>query len=115
MIRQGDLFWVELGATVDSTPGYRRPCVIVQNNVFNASRIKTVVVCALTSNAKRAEARGNVLLAVGEGNLSQQSVVNVSQIITVDRMRLEEYIGTLSDERVFEIIEGIHLVLEPLN
>ena len=112
-MRQGDLYWVELGATSDSTPGYRRPCVIVQNNVFNESLIKTVVVCALTTTTRRAGMRGNVLLKAGEGNLPQQSVVNVTQLITVDRGRLEEYIGALSDERVFEIIAGINLVLEP--
>jgi mRNA interferase MazF len=113
VINQGDLYWIDLGEPSGSEPGYRHPYVVVQNNLFNWSRINTVVVCALTSNLKRADAPGNVLLAPGEANLPKQSVVNVSQIFTVDKLDLAEKIGTLSDKRVREILEGIHLVLEP--
>jgi mRNA-degrading endonuclease toxin of MazEF toxin-antitoxin module len=81
--RQGDVYWIDLGAPSGSGPGYRHPHVVIQNNVFNRSRINTVVVCALTSNLRRAQAPGNVLLEVGEANLPKQSVVNVSQIFTV--------------------------------
>jgi len=86
---------------------------VVQNNVFNRSQIQTVVVCALTSNLKRASAPGNVLLDKKEGNLPKQSVVNVSQIFTVDKSQLGEYIGTLSPKRMREILDGIKLILEP--
>jgi mRNA interferase MazF len=72
-----------------------------------------VVVCALSSNLKRAEAPGNVLLEAGEAGLSKPSVVLVSQIFTVDKSRLDEYIGSLSRRRVRRILEGIQLVLEP--
>ena len=113
MINQGDIYWVGLGEPAASEPGYRHPHVVVQNNIFNRSQIKTVVVCALTSNLKRAQAPGNVLLEFGEGNLPKQSVVNVSQIYTVDKSQLDEYIGTLSSVRVREIINGIKLVIEP--
>ena len=113
MIRQGDIYWVELGEPIGSEPGFRHPHVVVQNDVFNGSRIDTVVVCALTSNLQRAEAPGNVLLKPGEANLPKQSVVNVSQIFTVDKRQLEEKIGSLSTLRVREILEGIRLVLEP--
>lgn len=112
VINQGDIYWVDLEPT-GSGPGYRHPHVVVQNNLFNRSQIKTVVVCALTSNLKRANAPGNVLLAKGEGNLPKPSVVNVSQIFTVDKSQLDEYIGTLSPKRVREILDGIQLVLEP--
>jgi mRNA interferase MazF len=84
-----------------------------QNNVFNRSRINTVVVCALTSNLKRAQAPGNVLLENGEANLPRQSVVNVSQIFTVDKRDLVEKIGTLSRQRVRQILDGIRLLTEP--
>jgi mRNA interferase MazF len=87
--------------------------VVVQNNVFNRSQIKTVVVCALTSNLKRANAPGNVLLEKEEGNLSKQSVVNVSQIFTIDKSQLDGYIGTLSSKRMREVLNGIKLVVEP--
>lgn len=113
MINQGDVFWIDLDEPSGSEPAYRHPHVIVQNNVFNCSRIHTVVVCALTSNLRRAAAPGNILLEPGEANLPKQSVVNVSQIFTVDKGQLEDRIGTLSGSRVREILEGIKLVLEP--
>jgi len=113
VINQGDIYWVDLGEPVGSGPGYRHPHVVIQNNVFNRSRIRTVVVCALTSNLKRARAPGNVLLEKGEANLPKKSVVNVSQIFTVDKMLLDEYIGTVSRERLQEILAGVKLVIEP--
>ena len=73
MIRQGDVFWVELGPAAGSGPGLRHPYVVIQNDVFNASRIETVVVCSLTSKVKRAQAPGNVLLEEGEANLLKPS------------------------------------------
>jgi mRNA interferase MazF len=87
--------------------------VVVQNNVFNASRMNTVVVCALTSNLQRANAPGNVLLEPGEADLPKSSVVIVSQIFTVDKGQLGEHIGTLSRKRVRQILDGIKLVIEP--
>jgi mRNA interferase MazF len=81
--------------------------VVVQDDVFNHSRITTVVVCALTSNLNRANEPGNVLLEVGEGNLPKQSVVVVSQISSVDKARLGERIGSLSDTRVEQILAGL--------
>ena len=113
VIQQGEVYWIDLGDPTGSAPGYKHPHVVIQNNIFNQSRINTVVVCALTSNLKRATAPGNVLLDEGEGNLPKQSVVNVSQIFTVDKRDLEEKIGMLSTKRVMEILGGIQLVLEP--
>lgn len=113
VINQGDIYWVDLGEPSGSSPGYRHPHIVIQNNVFNRSQIRTVVVCALTSNLKRANAPGNVLLEKGEGNLPKPSVVNVSQIFTVDKSQLDEYVGTLSHKRVREILNGIKLVIEP--
>jgi len=115
VINQGDVYWIELDEPTGSEPGYSHPHVVVQNNVFNASRINTVIVCALTSNIKRAQAPGNVLLEKGEANLSKQSVVLVSQIFTVDKSQLGEFIGTLPERRVREIIEGIYLMTEIRN
>jgi mRNA interferase MazF len=112
-IQQGDIFWVDLGTPKSSEPGYRHPHVVIQNNIFNKSRINTVVVCSVTSNLKRAVAPGNVLLKKGEGNLPKDSVVNVSQIITVNKSDLVEKIGSLSQARINQIIEGIKLLMEP--
>jgi mRNA interferase MazF len=111
-LAQGDIFWADI-ETVDSSPGYTRPLLVIQNNVFNRSRINTVVTCALTTNLRRADAPGNVLLYPGEANRPEQSVVNVSQIATMDQRTLRARIGTLSSERVREVLRGIDLVLQP--
>ena len=112
-IRQGDIFWSDLGIPKSSEPGYRHPHVVIQNNIFNKSRINTVVVCAITSNLKRVTAPGNVLLRKGEGGLKKDSVVNISQVITVDKTDLIEKIGTLSQSRIKQIVEGLKLLIEP--
>lgn len=113
VINQGDVFWVELGIPSGSAPGYRHPHVVIQNNIFNQSKINTVVVCALTSNLKRANAPGNILLSKGEANLNKQCVVNISQIITVDKNDLVEKIGMLSTSRVNQILYGVKLLIKP--
>jgi len=112
-IKQGDIFWITLGQPSGSEPAYRHPHVVVQNNLFNRSRINTVVVCSLTSNLKRADAPGNVLLEKGEGNLPRPSVVNITQIVTVDKQRLVEKIGSLTYERLFQVLKGIELLITP--
>ncbi len=113
MIRQGDIYWIDLDEPGGSEPGYRHPHVVVQNNLFNHSRINTVLVCPLTSNLKRADSPGNVLLSKREANLPKPSVVNVSQIFTVDKSQLGDYIGTLTSERLRQVLDGIKLLLEP--
>ncbi len=113
VINQGDVYWVDLGDPSGSDPGCKYPHVVIQNNLFNRSQIRTVILLALTSNLQRADAPGNVLLEKGEANLPKQSVVNVSQVFTVDRSQLDEHIGTLSAKRVREILTGIKLVIEP--
>jgi len=113
VINQGDIYWIELDEPEGSGPGYKHPHVVVQNNLFNRSKIKTVLVCPLTSNLKRASAPGNVLLDNKESNLPKESVVNVSQVFTVDKSQLDEYVGTLSLKRMAEILNGIKLVLDP--
>ena len=113
VINQGDIFWIDLGEPLSSEPAYRHPHVVIQNNLFNHSRINTVVVCVLTSNLKRASAPGNVLLEPGEANLPKQSVINISQIFTVDKTELGEKIGTLAAKRIGEILDGVSLLIEP--
>jgi len=106
-MNQGDIFWIEPDETRGSVPGHAHPHVVVQEDVFNRSRIHTVIVCALTTNLHRAEEPGNVLLDPGEGNLPKQSVVVVSQISSVDKRSLGAHIGTLSSERVAQILQGL--------
>lgn len=106
-IYRGDLFWVAPDGSRGSVPGISHPHVVVQDDAFNRSRIATVVVCALTSDLRRAEEPGNVLLEVGEGGLPRRSVVVVSQISSVDRNCLGERIGSLSAARVEQILAGL--------
>ncbi|MGZ3418057.1 MAG: type II toxin-antitoxin system PemK/MazF family toxin [Polyangiales bacterium] len=106
-IHRGDVFWIRPDDLRGPVPDYSHPHVVVQDDVFNHSRITTVVVCALTSNLHRASEPGNVLLDVGEGDLPKQSVVVVSQISSIDKAQLGERIGSLSDTRVEQILAGL--------
>jgi len=113
VIKQGEIYWVDLTEPRGSEPGYRHPHIVIQNNLFNASRINTIVVCSLTSKLKRAKAPGNVLLNQGEANLPKKSIVNISQIFTVNKDDLVEKIGQVSEKRIAEILNGIKLLTEP--
>lgn len=110
IINQGDVYWLQLDDSSDSTPAIPHPHVVVQDNVFNHSRVNTVIVCALTSNLKRASLPGNVLLEPGEGNLIKQSVVEVSKVSSVEKTRLGDYIGSLDERRVNQILAGMRFL-----
>jgi mRNA interferase MazF len=112
VIKQGEIYWVNLATPKGSEPGYRHPHIVVQNDVFNTSLINTIVICAITSNIKRASSPGNVLLNKGEANLPKKSVVNISQIFTINKEELAEKIGKVSPQRMSQIIEGIQLLIE---
>lgn len=104
MIARGELYWIG----PDPTRGpYAHPHVVVQDDVFNRSRVTSVVVCALTTNLERANEPGNVLLDEGEGGLPRRSVVVVSQIDAVDKAMLGARIGALSEARVEQILDGL--------
>lgn len=107
IVNQGDLYWVALDG-----PGYKHPHVVIQDDAINHSRVSSVVVCALTTNTRRAKAAGNVLLEAGEGNLPRQSIVVVSQVSTIEKTQLGEYIGSLSPQRVQQILAGMKFLHE---
>jgi len=113
-IRQGQVFWLDFGPAEGSVPADRHPCVVVQNDVFNRSAIATTVVCLITSNLTRAKAPGNVLLKKGEAGLAKLSVVNVSQVLTVDKTELVEYAGKLGAASAAAVRDGLHLLFENL-
>jgi len=115
VIKQGEVYWISLEPPIGSGPGYRHPHVVIQNNLFNASKIRTVVVCALTSNLQRGRSPGNVTLKKGEAGLPKASVANVTQLFTVDKAELTEKIGTLSPDRMRQILDGIELLTRPRN
>lgn len=111
-IRQGDVYWFEYGPAVGSEPADFHPCVVVQSDEFNRSRIATTVICLITSNVVRANAPGNVLLKKGEGKLPKASVVNVSQILTVDKIALVDHIGRLPASKMGEVLLGLRWLFE---
>ena len=113
-IRQGQVYWLDFGPSSGSAPADRHPCVVVQNDVFNQSAIATSVVCLITSNLSRGNAPGNVLLKKGEANLPKASVVNISQILTVDKAELVELIGKLTGPATRAVRDGLHLLFERL-
>lgn len=111
VVSQGDVWWADLPAPSGSGPGFRRPVVVVQGDALNRSRVATVVCVPLTSNVLWAEAPGNVLLSCQATGLTKDSVANVSQIVTLDRMLLTERVGKLSRQKLGLILSGLDVVL----
>ncbi len=111
VIEQGEIWWADLPEPAGSEPGYRRPVVVVQCDEFNSSRIRTVVCVAITSNMTLAQAPGNVLLPQDATGLQRDSVANVSQVITLDRVFLTERVGRLGYELLEEVLDGVEVVL----
>lgn len=115
MIKRGDIWWADLSEPVGSGPGYRRPVLVVQDDSFNESKIATVVVAAVTTNLAVAAANGNVLLSVRQSRLPKESVINISQLLTVDKSLLSEYVSSLSDAKMEEVNKGLLIVLSLKN
>jgi mRNA interferase MazF len=109
--RRGEIWWADLSEPIGSSPGYRRPVVVVQGDAVNRSKIATVVCIPLTSNLEWAEAPGNVLLQAAVTGLPKDSVANVSQIVTVDRRTLTDQVGKLPEAKVDLILRGIDVIL----
>ncbi len=109
-VNQGNIYWVQLEMTTGAGPGIPHPYVVVQEDVFNHSRLNTVIICALTSNLQRAKFPGNVLLDAGEANLPRQSVVEVSKVSTIEKAQLGGYIGSLSEQRIAQILAGMRFL-----
>jgi mRNA interferase MazF len=110
MILRGEVYWIAPEEDRGSIPPIAHPYVVLQDNLFNASRISTVVVCGITSNLKRASEPGTVLLDPNEGGLSRRSIVLASQISSVDKNQLGERIGMLSEQRVEQILSALRFV-----
>lgn len=111
-MKRGEIWWASLPAPAGSGPGFRRPVVVIQSNPFNSSRIATTIVAVVTSNLALADAPGNVRVNRSESGLTKPSVVNVSQLLTLDRSFLTARIRALPAQAVARIDEGLRLVLE---
>ena len=110
-MERGEIWWAALARPRGSEPGFRRPVLVVQSDAFNRSRIGTVVTAAITSNMSLALAPGNVVCRPRGSSLSRPSVVNVSQVATVDRASLVERVGRLPEATMRQVDEGLRLVL----
>ena len=110
-MKRGEIWWADLPNPVGSGPGYKRPVLVVQANPFNASRISTVIVATVTSNLALAEAPGNVRIGKSDSGLPQPSVVNVSQLITLDRATLSKKVKALPGATMDKVDAGLKLVL----
>jgi mRNA interferase MazF len=111
VIKRGDIWWASLSDPQGSGPGFRRPLAIIQANEFNQSHIKTVIAAVITSNIKLATAPGNLPLPANSAGLNKDSVINVSQLITVDKTLLTEKAGRLNMHQLHQLNEGLRLVL----
>jgi mRNA interferase MazF len=111
-IQRGEIWWADLPAPRRSEPGYRRPVLVVQADTFNVSRIQTTIVAVITSNTQLGDAPGNVFLPARAVGLPRDSVVNVSQLLTLDRSFLTEHAGTLPHRLQRSVDEGLRLVLQ---
>ena len=112
VIMRGDVRWASLAEPAGSSPGYRRPVVVVSADSFNASAINTVVVVAMSSNLDLERAPGNVAVSGDRSGLRKDSVVNVSQILTLDKRHLDDRVSTLDDATMGQIESGLRLVLD---
>jgi mRNA interferase MazF len=111
VMKRGELWWADLEEPMGSGPGYRRPVLVVQSDDFNRSRIQTVIVCVLTTNLKLAEAPGNIMLTRRQTGLTKDSVVNVSQLITIDKGLLSQKIAKIPPSLLRSIDKGLRLVM----
>ncbi len=110
-MRRGEIWWGSLREPRGSEPGYRRPLLLIQADSFTRSRIQTVLAAVITSNVRLADAPGNVLLPAKSAGLPQDSVVNVSQLVTIDKRFLTERVGKLTLEQLRAVEDGLRLVL----
>jgi mRNA interferase MazF len=110
VIRQGEIYWLHFGPADGSAPAGRRPALVVQHDRFNRSHISTTVVAAVTSNLRLGAMPGNVRLRRGEAGLPRASVVNISQIRTLDKTRLGDRVGVLGAARMRDVLKGLALL-----
>ena len=110
-MKRGEIWWASMPDPTGSGPGFRRPVLIVQSNPFNSSRIGTVIVAVITSNLRLSAAPGNVRVSKAQTGLGKPSVVNVSQVVTLDRSLLTGRVRALSDRTMLEVNQGLRIVL----
>jgi mRNA interferase MazF len=110
-LRRGEIWWAELPQPRGSEPGFRRPVLVVQSNDFTQSRIRTILAASITSNLALAAAPGNVLLPRRVSGLRKESVINISQLIALDRRYFLDHVGRISPLIQTSVDAGLRLAL----
>jgi mRNA interferase MazF len=108
---RGEIWWADLPEPQGAEPGYRRPLLIVQNDAFNRSRLRTTIAVVLSTNVRLLDAPGNVLVPAKGSGLPRDSVANVSHILTVDRAALTERVGRIPASLIEQVADGLRLAL----
>jgi mRNA interferase MazF len=111
VIAQSEVWWADLADPIGSTPGYRRPVVVIQSDALNRSQRATVVCVVLTSNLRWSVAPGNLLLSAKYTSLDRDSVANASQLVTIDKRQLTERVGRIPQRQLEAIFSGIDRVM----
>lgn len=111
VIQRGEIWWANLPEPSGSGPGYRRPVLVIQTDKFNQSQLNTVVIVIISTNLTLIRSDGNVSLTARQSELPKDSVVNVSQLLTIDKTLLQDYVSTLSERKMEQIDKGLRLVL----
>ena len=111
MVNRGEIWWADFGPPRGSAPAYDRPCLVVQSNAFNRSNVQTVLIVPLTSNLRLGQAQGNVVLTARATGLPKDSVVNVSQLTSIDKSFLREPCGKIDGHSMQKVEDGIRKVL----
>lgn len=112
VIQRGEIWWADLPEPTGSAPGYRRPVLIIQADIFNQTKLNTSIAVLITTNIDLGEMSGNVPLKKSQSGLPKDSIVNITQIFTLDKRLLLEYVSTISDRKMEQIDKGLRLVLE---
>ncbi len=112
VIERGDVWWADLGPAVGSRPAKRRPVLVIQADSYNASRLATVLVAIITSNTALAAMPGNVFLPAVATGLPQDSVVNVTTLVTLNKSDLSHEVDHIPDSLIDEVERGLRRVLD---
>ena len=110
-MERGEVWWANLQPPRGSEPGYSRPVVIIQANRYNVSNLHTVIVAVITGNIKLSSSPGNVFLAEGVAGLKKDSIVNVTQLLTLDRIFLTEFMGNIPPRLLAAVDAGLRLAM----
>lgn len=110
-MERGDIWWADLPEPKGSMPGFKHPILIIQSDKFNQSSLETVIGVVITTNLRLAKMPGNILVTPQQSGLPQDSVVNLTQIVSANKSDLLEHVGTVSESKMDQVGNGLRIVL----